>query len=226
MKFLSIVFAGSLLLSSSLAFAYTRQELEKLSKDTLVEIILDLQDAGPGGGGRPQPKQCSTYLPEKNEKGSILNPLNNPGYTNHGTIKYPNGQTFMLRNSGYTNDYTFYYPNGTVMLVKNSGYTNHGTVNWPNGKTLLKENKGYTDHGSVFHSDGSSWLLRNSGYTNDRQRTGLPVETVKLDDGVSVKAKLTTADSVTVSTILKGSGYSVEISLDGATKEVKVKECL
>ena len=167
---------------------------------------------------------CSTYRPLDGGSGSLISRVNRPGYADNGTLKYPNGKTFLLRNSGYTNDNQVYYPNGEIMMLASQG-SNNKTIYWPNGEEMVLARKGNSNDGTVYRQDGSTWLLRNSGYTNDRQRFGLPLENYS-DGTVEVKASLTSSDSALARTLIYGSGWRIQIALDGSSKDVQVTECI
>jgi hypothetical protein len=218
----AIIMAAVFLAGSAFADHYTREQLEQKSKAELIGIILYLQDGGSGGGGGGG---CREYNPLEGETGSILTVVRNPGYSNHGTLKWPDGSVFMKRNSGYNNDKELYYPGGDVMVKRNKGYSNDQTVFWPNGATMLLRNNGYANDGSIFRADRSVWLKRNRGYSDDRQRYGLPVEQYHAGDA-SVRARLTDDDSVSSTTRVSGQGWSVEVTVTGPENDVVVRECL
>jgi hypothetical protein len=168
---------------------------------------------------------CRTYSPLRGEVGSLMTRVSNPGYTNDGTLRYPNGKVFMLRNSGYRNDYQISYPNEQIMMLSNDGYTNDKTIYWPNSRVMFLENQGYTNDGTIYRQDGSVWLQRNIGYSNDRQRFGLPIENYSAD-GINVTSQLSGTDGVIAVTTLADPSWSIAISLDGITKKLLVRECL
>lgn len=136
--------------------------------------------------------------------------VNNPGYTDDGTFKWPNGQIFLLRNSGYNNDNTVYYPNGQIMYLQNTGYTNHGTIYWPNGKILLRKNSGYTNDNTLYNSNGSEW-------------SGGPVETVKAEN-FTAKARTSNSGLEDLTVMVKGDGWALQVNMPG-DGTVTVKEC-
>lgn len=205
---------------SSAAFAdptYSRSELESMSHAELVEIILRLQ-----GGAFPQ--NCKTYKPLTGETGTILTRLNNQYANNDGTLKYPDGTTFMLRNLYANNDRTLYFPNGQVMLLQNLYANNDHTTYWPNGVVQRLRNLYANNDGNISRADGSVWLRRNLYSNDDHQRIGLPVENYR-GSNFEVRAHLTSDDSVLSKTIMRGNGWSLEITLNGSDDSVLVKEC-
>lgn len=215
------VFLIPLMFLSSLARAdYTREELQLKSKSELIEIVLDLQNGGGGGGG----DECTTIDPFSGDRPAILNFRNHPGYSDHGTLTYPNGQIFMVRHAGYSDDFTLYYPNGALLQRRHAGYSDHLTAYWPNGQTQTLKHAGYSDDGQIYRADGSIWLRRHAGYSDDRQRYGLPVENVSTD-GVSVGARLTPADAAVSTLRLGGDNWTVQIVVQGEDDSVVLKEC-
>lgn len=219
MKRINILLVVSVGLIVTVAYAqtqYRRSELEAMSKQELIGIILRLQGGEVSG--------CSTFDPLSRGTGSILVRYDSPGYGDDGTLKYPNGKLFMLRSSGYGNDFTTYYPNGQVMVLRNLGYGDDRQTYWPNGQVQRLRQIGYGNDGSAFRSDGSNWLLRNLGYADDRQRTGLPVATADTADA-TVSARLTANDGVISRTSLNGDGWSLEITVNTEDNSISVKEC-
>lgn len=198
---------------------WTREELQLKTKSELIEIVLDLQQGGGGGGD-----SCQTIDPFSGERPAILTFRSHPGYSDHGTLTYPNGQVFMLRHSGYSDDYQLYFPNGQILQRRHSGYSDHLTAYWPNGQTQTLKHSGYSDDGQIYRADGSIWLRRHAGYSDDRQRYGLPVENFSAD-GVAVNARLTPADAAVSTLRLGGDNWTVQIILNGEDDSVVLKEC-
>lgn len=214
-----ILFVSSLVFVSASASAddYTRRELEQKSKSELIDIILRLQGGGSGGG-------CKTFDPLAGETGTLFRLVQNPGYSNDGTLKWPNGEVFLVRNRGYNNDQTLGYPNGNKMVLRNSGYGNDNTIFWPNGNKMRYVNSGYSNDGTIYRADESMWLRRNRGYSNDLERIGLPFENFSVD-GFEVRARLTDDHSVDSVTYVQGDGWSIEVTLHGGDNSVSVTEC-
>lgn len=179
-------------------------------RNSLEEALNILDGNGHGFPG----ELCETFNPLRGESSSVFTVVRNPGYSNNGTLKWPNGNVFLLRNSGYNNDYTLKYPNGNTMRLKNTGYTNNNQTYWPNGQKLLLMNSGYSNHGTIYRNDGSVWLLRNRGYNNDGQRYGLPVDRYENGREETMEARLTNDDSVTSVYRYVDSTYSVEIRMN------------
>lgn len=206
---------------------HTRTELEAMTKADLIDLVMDLETRLENT--HPY-RDCRTYNPLNDETGNVLSRVNNSGYANDGTLKWPNDKIFMKRNAGYANDRTLYYPNGEPFLLRNSGYADDGTIYWPNGKVLLKRNRGYANDGTINRSNESVWLLRNRGYTNDQQRYGVPVERFALDD-FQVIARLTDGDGVRIRLETNGDSWELEINLLAEesnrdfTYSVNVREC-
>lgn len=192
---------------------FTRSQLESMSKETLIDIILSMQN-GPGGDG-----DCTTYNPANGERGIILTVVQSSGWDN-GTFKWPNGAVFLKRSSGWDNG-ELYYPNGATMHRRSSGWDNL-SIFWPNGN-IMRVNSSDWDNGQIHHSDGSVWLRRSSGWDNGT-RYGLPVDTLGLD-GMSVRARLTDDDHVVATTIVEGNGWSLEVTVNGKDNSLAVKEC-
>jgi hypothetical protein len=200
---------------------YTRDELERMSREQLVEAVLHLQ----AHGRIPPRSSCSSFDPLSGGSGQLLTKLRNPGYDNDGTLRWPDGGTFLKRHSGYDDDRGLYYPNAARMVLAHPGYDNDKTLYWPNGNVLLKRHSGYDDDGTIYRADGSVWLRRHSGYNDDRQRYGLPMENYEAGD-LKVRAQLAPDDSVTLSMIQRGRGWRVRVDVDPAKTAARVTECL
>lgn len=211
MKFFLIL---TLIVNSLAAWAYTREELERLSKDTLIDIVLDLQ----GGSGGAQ--SCTTYDLSSGQFGSILN-KEVSGYHTNGTLKYPNGNVFKEISGWHTNG-TIKYPDGSVFIEKSGHHTN-GSVKWANG-TLLREKSGWHTNNSIRHSDGSMWV-EHSGWHTNGTISGLPVDSLA-SDGFSTKVRLLEdKDSVEAIIAVKGDGWTLKIIHNTGTGKTKVMDC-
>lgn len=207
--------------ASALDGPYTREQLQMLSKDELIGIVLYLQ------GG--QNGNCERFELGGSKVGSIIKRVNHPGFNNDGTLLWPNGNKFMVRNSGFNNDRQLNYPNGNTLRVANSGFNNHNQINWPNGNAMRVANSGFNNDGSIRHADGSNWLLRNRGFSNDRQRSGSPTDQFD-GEGFSVAARLTSDDAVYAVTTISDQNWSVRVyttasAVDRAQDEIFYEEC-
>ncbi len=217
---LSILVFGTI--SQAADRLYTQQELQAFSPKELVDLILHLQSKSQN----PNAGLCKSFKPLDGEGSNVFSKVNNPGYTDHGSLKWPNGQIFMRRNSGSTNDFSFYYPDGKIMYKRSLGFANDRSIYWPNDQVLLKKNEGYQDNNSLFHADGSSWLRRNPGYTNDGQLTGLPIDQFEQGE-VQVRAMITDKKSVIVQVQVDSDLFKVSVDIDPSlSKPVTVRECV
>lgn len=201
--------------------AYTREQLQQLSKEELIGIVLYLQGNSNG--------KCQKYSLENPKVGSVIIRVNHPGFSDDGTLKWPNGKVFLLRNAGFTNDRTLYYPNGQVVRLANKGFTNDGKTFWSNGTVQRLANEGFTNDGNITHADGSAWLVRNRGFSNDFQRAGAPTESIA-GDGFTTTARLTPEHAVTAVTTVAGPGWTVNLrvnasAIDQAKDEIYYEEC-
>jgi hypothetical protein len=226
---LSLVFLSVFVVASAHAITkrYTRSELENFSAAKLVEIVLELQERLFDGDDHGRNRlQCTTFNPNKGESGKLITKFKNPGYSNDGTLRWPDGSTFLRMNPGYTDHKNMYYPNGKTLVRKNSGYTDDNTVYWPNGTALQVRNPGYTNDGTINHMDGSVWLRRNRGYTDDGERNGLPVEKNQVDK-LNVEARITDDNFVTYKVMIDGDGYriTVDVATTSSAPTVSVTEC-
>jgi hypothetical protein len=186
-----------------------------------------------GSGDFPPPinQQCKTFYPLKGDTGTIFSRINHAGYSDDGTLKWPDGSIFLRRHAGYSDDFTILYPGNKVLFLRHNGYSDDGTLYWSNGQTMLRQHSGYSDHGTILRPDGTTWLLRHAGYSDDLSRFGLPLEQFE-DSAFSTRARLTDANSV--SSVIKHvtSTYSITITIEpyapnvaGSTDFLKVEEC-
>ena len=211
--FTSSVFAAPL--------AYTREQLQQMTKEELIGIVLYLQ--GNTGGN------CQRFSLENPKVGSIIIRVNHPGFNDDGTLKWPNGKVFLLRNAGFNNDRTLYYPNGQVVRLVNAGFNNDGMTYWSNGTVQRLVNQGFNNDGNITHADNSAWLIRNRGFSNDLQRAGAPTESLA-GDGFTTTARLTPENGVATVTTVTGPGWTVNLrvnasAVDKAKDEIYYEEC-
>lgn len=204
---------------------HTREQLESFHKADLVNLVLRLEEQLFGSTPNPgDGRQCRTYNPLAGEYGQILAPLMHEGYSDHGTLRWPNGVDFMTRHRNYSDDFNLSYMNGKTLKVAHENYSDDGTIKWSNGQTLYLAHQNYSDDGSVFRPDGSYMLKRHQNYSDDRSRYGLPVE--RFEEGSTVtQARLTSDDNVEVQIRTGGPGWSVTIRLDAHRGSVSVEEC-
>lgn len=189
---------------STMVFAtsYSREQLQQMSKEELIGIVLYLQ-----GGTN---SNCERYELDGTQASSLMVRVSHPGYSDDGSLKWPNGKTFLLRNPGYNTDRTLYYPNGQILRLEFPGNGNDHMTYWPNFKVQRVVNKGYSNDGAIFHADGSNWLIRNRGYNNDLDRVGAPTDSVSVD-GFTTSARLTPDNAIVAVTTVSGDGWSIHV---------------
>jgi DNA-binding beta-propeller fold protein YncE len=194
---------------------YTKPQLEAMTKERLINIILDLQAGGDDS------TECTGYNVYSMESGRILRRVNTPGYSGHGSLLWPDGKKLLDRKPGYQGDGTLYYPNGQVMARCSPGYQGHGSLYWPNGKTLYACTPGYQGHKSIYRSDGTYWFTSGTPPTS-----GLPMEQY-VDSQFTVIARESAGSTLSVNVKLVGTGYTVRVVLNNETwlNQVRFFEC-
>ncbi len=217
----SILFTVTL----SIAWAvhrHTAAELAHLTKDQLIDLVLDLEhqlfDPNHDEWG------CQSYSPLNGETGDLLVPVKHPGYADHGTLKWPNGNVFLLRHNDYADDWTLKYPDGKVLQLRHEDYANDHTLYWSNGNVLQLRNKDYVNDRTIYRHDKSIWLKRNKGYVDDRQRFGLPMESFT-DGNIQSSARLTSNDEVTLRVTVTDELWKVVLDVHSNTDHIQVTEC-
>ncbi len=179
-----------------------------------------------GGISEAQADECHTFSPDEasQESSLVVDVVSNSGYTDDGSLRWPNGKTMFLRNDGYVDDESVFWPNGKVLLKRHDGYVDDHSLFWPTGKTMLTRHEGYVDDGSTFHSDGSPWLVRNAGYTDDNARQGGARSKFR-DRKHSISARLVGDGGIRLSAKTYGDDWVVTINYSAAGG-LRITECL
>ncbi len=190
---------------------YNYDELMRMEKSALAGMVLALQNGGNCDGhdndGNDDDDQdgydrCQTYAADAAATGMVFSRVTHSGYDNDGTLKWQNGNVFLLRHDGYDNDRTIYWPNGQKLVLRRGGYDNDGTI---------------------YHSDGSTWLLRHNGYDNDGQLSGPMTESLRLDNGATLEV-VKFGDSFEFT--IKGRAFRTSFSISEKGDLGEIKECI
>jgi hypothetical protein len=90
---------------------HRRSQLEELTKDQLIDLVISIERKrrAPQDLCDETGYQVSSSIDLSDPKTEILSAIKNRGYTDDGSLNWPNAKVLYKRNKGYTDDKSIFY---------------------------------------------------------------------------------------------------------------------